>query len=366
MTVYRDERDGTWRYRKRLRLQDGTELRISGTPPINTRVAAETAERAHIVRAQAAPTVASLQHTRKEVPSFGKFAADFMASYARANNRPSEQTSKTSILKTHLLPAFDRVPLDRIGVQDVERLKAALLERVSRKRVNNVLNVLSKILKYAHELEVIEKVPRIKTLKVTPTKFDFFTYEELDRLVDAAKEEPEWQAAIMVAGDAGLRMGEILALQWDDLDLKTGTMTVMRTDWRGQVGAPKGGRARKIPLTPRLVAALKAIRHLRSKLVFCWEDGKRWTFVTMRAGIKRQEKRAGLRVTGWHVLRHTFCSHLAMKGAPPRAIQELAGHQSITVTNRYMHMAPGELRSAIALLNRSATSGQQVANRTEK
>ena len=55
-----------------------------------------------------------------------------------------------------------------------------------------------------------------------------------------------------------------------------------------------------------------------------------------------------------------------MKGAPARAIKELAGHQSIAVTNRYMHLAPGELRSAITLLDRSAASGQQVANNQEK
>ena len=54
-----------------------------------------------------------------------------------------------------------------------------------------------------------------------------------------------------------------------------------------------------------------------------------------------------------------------MKGAPPRAIQELAGHHSITVTNRYMHRAPGELHNAIALLDRARSSGQQVANRRE-
>jgi integrase len=190
-------------------------------------------------------------------------------------------------------------------------------------------------------------------------------YEELDQLVEAAREEPDWQAAILIAADAGLRLGEILALYWEDIDFKTGTLTVMRTDWRGHVGSPKGGRARKIPLTPRVLAALRAIRHLRGKLIFCWEDGKRWTCVTMRAGIRRQEKRACLRLTGWHVLRHTFCSHLAMKGTPARAIQELAGHQSIAVTSRYMHLAPGELRNAIALLDRSAASGQQVANKAE-
>jgi site-specific recombinase XerD len=73
----------------------------------------------------------------------------------------------------------------------------------------------------------------------------------------------------------------------------------------------------------------------------------------MRAELKRQAKGAGLRVQGigWHVLRHTFCSHLAMRGAPAIAIKELAGHSSIAVTNRYMHLAPGgAARSAIALL----------------
>jgi len=123
----------------------------------------------------------------------------------------------------------------------------------------------------------------------------------------------------------------------------------------GDEGSPKGGGTRKVPLTSRAVAALKAHRHLRGKLVFCWEDGRRWTFVTMRAGLKRQEKRAGLRITGWHILRHTFCSHLAMRGAASRAIQALAGHAGITVTERYMHLAPSALTEAIALLeNRSA------------
>jgi len=56
-----------------------------------------------------------------------------------------------------------------------------------------------------------------------------------------------------------------------------------------------------------------------------------------------------------HVLRHTFCSHLAMRGAAPRAIQELSGHANISITQRYLHLAPSALIEAIALLeNRSA------------
>ena len=150
-----------------------------------------------------------------------------MKTYAVANNKPSEQQSKACILSHHLIPAFGDKRLDEIKMHAIEVLKADLLARgKSRKRVNNVLHTLSKILKYAQELEVVEKVPLIRTLKVAPSSFDFFTYEELERLVNAAREEPEWQAAIIVAGDAGLRMGKILALQWEDIDLATGTMTV--------------------------------------------------------------------------------------------------------------------------------------------
>jgi site-specific recombinase XerD len=55
---------------------------------------------------------------------------------------------------------------------------------------------------------------------------------------------------------------------------------------------------------------------------------------------------------GVHVLRHTFCSHLAMRGAPARAIQELAGHQDLATTQRYMHVSPAAIDDAIRLLDR--------------
>ena len=53
---------------------------------------------------------------------------------------------------------------------------------------------------------------------------------------------------------------------------------------------------------------------------------------------------------GVHILRHTFCSHLAMRGAPARAIQELAGHTDLSMTQRYMHLSPAALDAAIRLL----------------
>jgi len=54
---------------------------------------------------------------------------------------------------------------------------------------------------------------------------------------------------------------------------------------------------------------------------------------------------------GVHILRHTFCSHLAMRGAPAKAIQELAGHKDLATTQRYMHLSPAALDAAIRLLD---------------
>lgn len=71
----------------------------------------------------------------------------------------------------------------------------------------------------------------------------------------------------------------------------------------------------------------------------------------LRDLVLRTAEHAGLRSTGPHMLRHTFCSHLAMRGAPARAIQELAGHRDLATTQRYMHVSPSAVDSAIRLLD---------------
>jgi site-specific recombinase XerD len=76
-------------------------------------------------------------------------------------------------------------------------------------------------------------------------------------------------------------------------------------------------------------------------------------------------KKAGMEVNRKvHILRHTFCSHLAMQGAPAKAIQELAGHTDLTTTMRYMHLAPGSLRAAVDLLL-IRPEGKKIGNMLE-
>jgi integrase len=78
----------------------------------------------------------------------------------------------------------------------------------------------------------------------------------------------------------------------------------------------------------------------------------------LRTLVKKAQFEAGLEATGnIHILRHTFCTRLAMKGQPPRTIQELAGHKHITTTNRYMHVVKGAKEAAIAKLNTPLPTG---------
>jgi site-specific recombinase XerD len=95
-------------------------------------------------------------------------------------------------------------------------------------------------------------------------------------------------------------------------------------------------------MTERLAAALKAFRHLRGSRVLIQSSGEPLTMKIVQDKFASAARRAGVR-PGVHILRHTFCSHLAMRGAPARAIRELAGHQDLKTTQRYMHLRPAAI-----------------------
>jgi site-specific recombinase XerD len=126
---------------------------------------------------------------------------------------------------------------------------------------------------------------------------------------------------------------------------------VQRSDWNGHVTTPKGGRLRYVPMTIRLAAAFREYRHLKGPRVLCQDDGRPLTRQMVQYRVLRASRRGKLAQDGVHILRHTFCSHLAMRGAPPKAIQELAGHRELGMTQRYMHLSPAALDSAIRLLD---------------
>src|SRR5262249_29141453 len=143
---------------------------------------------------------------------------------------------------------------------------------------------------------------------------------------------------------------EIAALQWGDVDLKKRQLCVRRSVWKGHIGTPKGGRFRYVPLTRRLAEALQAARHLRGPWVFCDREGNPANEKIIGDHVDHAARAGRLEPRGIHILRPSFCSHLAMRGAPARAIQELAGHADLRTTQRYMHLSPAAVDAAIRLL----------------
>jgi integrase len=379
MPVYRTG-DGRWRYRVVVELPNGDKPRVSGCAPrhSNSKDAAARAEREHVARvlqqaAKGGGGLAPEPPPVKHVPT----VSDFLETYlevSRVKNKPSSVDAKATILRMHLAPRLGHLRLDQVTYSVIEDLKVALaatpianqsrreneLSDIERKRapkartlssktINNCLTVLRRMLSIACKRGLIEAVPEVEWLQPPKPDFDFLTFEEAQRLIDAA--DGEWRTMILVALRTGLRFGELRGLRWQDVDLVAGRLMVRQSIVKGRVGSPKSGKPREVPLGEEVRAALKAHRHLRGPLVFCNLDGGVLTVGEPRWALERACKRAGLRFIGWHVLRHTFASHLAMRGAPLKAVQELLGHATIQMTMRYAHLAPEVAREAVRLLD---------------
>jgi len=230
------------------------------------------------------------------------------------------------------------------------------LPMLAKKTVNNVLVTLSGLLNAAVAEGHIPTMP-VKLALHKPQKKEmcFYGHDEYERLVSAAR-NLGWRSEVMVllGGDAGLRSGEMLALLWSDIDFHRRTLTVRRSRWQGHVTAPKSGHYRTVSLTGRLVELLRAHRGIGDHEVLRRDDGQRATRSTLSSWMRVTQRAAGLKVTGGlHILRHTYCSRLALAGVPVLTIKELAGHSSLTTTERYMHLRQVNKDDAVILLERA-------------
>lgn len=300
--------------------------------------------------------------TGPSVPTLAEFREQFIE-YAKANRQKASTVyAKECILRVHLVPVLGTKKLDEITDADVQALKVTLREHRP-KTVNNVLATLSKLLRVAKRLGVIGAMPveSVELLKAPLAAVPFYTEEEYAALVAAAaRVDPRVVAAVRLGGEAGLRAGEVIGLELTDVSRANNRINVERQVWRGVADSPKGGRGRVVPMTTDLAAALAAVRHLRGQRVLVQDDGAELTSKVLRGWMKSAQRLAGLKATGnFHILRHTFCSHLAMRGGAARAIQELAGHTHLSTTMRYMHLAEGHKEQTIRLLERRPTLAPQ-------
>lgn len=337
----------TWRVNFVFHHPDGRMERVRETSPVQTRRGAEQYERDR----RQALLEGRYRRETKQVRTLSAFAGEFLTVYAEVNNKPSEVAKKLQLLDKHLLPLLGRLRLDEITRKDVDAYKRAKLgEKYKAKTINNHLAVLSKMLGVAEEWDEISAVPKIQPLKVAPPDFRWLRSDEAISLWAAA--DDSWWAMVFTGLRTGLRLGELRALRWQDVDLDARRLVVRQAAWENEIGTPKGWRAREVQLGDEICRALdRHPRRLRCELVFPGDDGGLRGTSACSWALRRIGKAAGLGHVGWHVLRHTFASHLVQRGVALIVVKELLGHADIRTTMRYAHLAPGAERGAVQLLD---------------
>lgn len=334
-------------------------IRYRKPSPDNSRAGAEAYEAVLRQKLARGETLDRQDTNREEYKQkFKEFAWKWFETYVKTNNKPSEISRKMYTLRSNLVPFFGEMSLNKITTLRVEEYKAQKIkEGSSNKTINNHLTVLSTCLRAAEDWVSLKSLPKIKRLKVPPYDIDFLTPEESKRLLEHA--QGMWREIILTALHTGLRQGELRGLTWPDVNWDNRTLTVRHSwcDYKKGLGAPKSNRQRRIPLTNELYEMLSE-KKLSTGFIFPDENGQRFHDERLNKEIRKACTKAGIRQVSCHTLRHTFASHLVMKGAPLKAIQELLGHSNILTTMCYAHLTPSTLKTAIDLLGPSSRSSE--------
>jgi integrase len=147
---------------------------------------------------------------------------------------------------------------------------------------------------------------------------------------------------VTLAVHTGMRKGEILGLEWERIDLSSARITLYRT---------KSGKPRGIPINRDVYESLLAVEPdpaKRTGLLFRKPDARAWGQI--RRAFEGALAKAGIKDFRFHDLRHTAASHLVMRGATLRDVQEILGHADLKMTQRYAHLSPAHLRGAVERL----------------
>ncbi len=182
-------------------------------------------------------------------------------------------------------------------------------------------------------------VRKMPTLKKRPV---FYVEEDVKNLLLAA--DPFWKLVIYLGLYAGLRKGEMLALEWPHMDFDRHQIKITPTEeWH-----PKDYEAREIPLHPVLENYLKVWRQLCNgsnghRRILPWDQPHNYFSIKFSKLLKK----SGVHRGSLHSLRHSFASHLAMKGVDLYRIGKMMGHNSPMTTQIYAHLLPSSLKEAV-------------------
>lgn len=323
--------------------------RIRQRSPLNTKPGAQAYEatlRSRLARGEPAVPPAEEPVVRKRLE---RLLEDFLNMHVAVHNKPTTQVHKRRVINRYLGPDLGHLEVESISSRTLLEYQAALRSRgLSAKTVNNILGILQTALRLARDWGEVSTVPSVKRLRLPPRDIRFLSAAEAQRLL-ADRKEPLWSDMVLLALHTGMRIGELSALYFEDVDLNRRVLTVRRNYTMRRFTTPKSNKTRVIPLSEEVVTMLHR-RRAAYGLVFWRTPGTPVAQQTALKALKRMCRRAEVSPVGWHALRHTFASHLAMRGTPVRSIQALLGHASLEMTERYMHLAPNATHDAVDAL----------------
>ena len=284
---------------------------------------------------------------------FDEAAKDWL-NHAKVNKRTWRDDEEKL---PRLLEAFGGKALAEITVQDAERFKVNLAERFTPATVNRYLALLKAIFYRAIKAEKSEGNPvrGIKLLKENNARTRCLSEDEERRLL--ACSSPSLRPVLTLALHTGMRLGELLALRWEDVDFYTGTLTIRRA---------KSGEGRRVPMNAVVRETLADLRRERvqaarqsgereilSPHVFCSPEGHQWQ--NFYRDWYKALKHAEIRDLRPHDLRHTFASRLVMAGVDLLTVKELLGHKTLAMTLRYSYLSPTHQRQVVERLTPGET-----------
>lgn len=258
--------------------------------------------------------------------------------------KPSTVKGYRWLINSQIVPRLGELRIEDVSTERVEAWLASLEGKASSRRKAVVL--LHGIFKRARKLHKLPANPVEdveKPVQRSGGEIEVLSPEEVWALVRAAASEQD-AALFLTAAFTGLRMGELLALRWRDVDFAGSALRVRASYYAGALTSPKSGKVRSVPLAPEVARALARLSGRgaltdEDDLVFAGDYGTFLDGSALRRRYKAALARAGLRPLRFHDLRHTFGTRMIAK-ADIRRVQEWMGHADIQTTMRYLHYVP--------------------------
>jgi integrase len=287
-----------------------------------------------------------------------RYAAGAWLRYVEHDRNRAASTVRDyrNTVERHLTRRFGDRPLSEITVDDVERLRGDLLDTLSPRTTQKTMVLLHGVFRFANRRGWMTTNPASEAERVTVKRRpEFAVLSPTEVQAVARKTTTEQDAAlILVAAFTGLRLGELRALRWRDVDFGNQIVHVRRSHYgkaSAKEGPPKSGQARSVPLIDLAARALDGLSRRKrfsepSDRVFCDPAGETLNDGAIRTALYDALEGAGIdrdRGTGklfvFHDLRHTFGT-LAVQAFPLSDVQAYMGHADIGTTMVYVHHTP--------------------------